>query len=161
MKIQTTEFNSEHYGSKIIDSSNYGDYMLHCVDICNEITVDNKTFSAIYQTACGFTGNDYNAPTEKLELSEEADTCRFLTLIDETDVNDEDDFDGEILEYLRDLSGINQLSKDDVRAVKAALSDNLAAAKSEFVELELSDDANDWHYDYDEDFEQLGYATVK
>lgn len=145
MKIETTPFSITNHGSQIVKSSNYGTYMLHNVDVSNEIICNGRRFTAIYQTSCSYMGNEYGAPSKELELSVEADSHQFLTVIEEQAVGE---VDGEEVEWFREIGGFIKLKEEDVYAIYEVLKSNLKQAKKAFEELELSNDVKDWSSHY-------------
>jgi len=87
MKIEFTDFNSHNYGWTEIENRNEN-YIIYNYDVFNEIIIDDKKYSAVYQTGCKFIGNDYELPSPALELSIEGGAADFSEIDDIDEIKD-------------------------------------------------------------------------
>lgn len=79
MKISTTPFNYTYHHSRKAGNP-HGIYILHNIDVYNEIIVDDVKLRAVYRLGESYKHNDSNCPTPELELSERG-TNEILILI--------------------------------------------------------------------------------
>lgn len=131
MNIKATKFDINIHGHrKVFDKLLQEDYMLHNVDIYNNIEINEKKYSAVYQTGCSYKRNDCNCPSPKLELSLDGGTDLLLFDIS----NDIDD--DEIIDEFPDMT------KQEINKIRDFLKENLKNAKEYMPDF--SNDPDDY-----------------
>jgi hypothetical protein len=98
MSITTTKFNKNVYSTE--------DENIHNVDVFNDVIFYNTKMSAVYQTALSFCNNDYNKPSNELELSENGGTNFILIEINKLylkDIEEENEEANAVLDLLKEV----------------------------------------------------------
>lgn len=157
MKISATPFSCTYHHSTKAGNHLHGKYVLHHIDVYNEIIIGDVVLQAVYQSGISYQYNDFSCPNPELELSEAGGTDKTLIKINELY---ESDFDDEEL-ISEKLEGINELCPiiDNVEKLfqlYVALNDNKPDL-SDFLDPEKYTDN---YEDYVED-ESTGVLTLK
>jgi hypothetical protein len=143
--INTTPFEHNYHGAKLITPRNHSDYTLHNIDIFNVITVNGVDYQAVYQTGNEPIGSDYNAPSPKLSLCDDvcgARTSSFVwdlfklgesgVLVDEAEFN-------ATWENFDENDDISKFTREDLIRIYDAIVKNNEQAEIYFCELGLPD----------------------
>ena len=87
INIETTKFTCIVH--RIVTGGNqlYGEYVLPCVDVYNDIIVGGKFLTALYRTAHQYFYNDYSCPVNYLTLYEDG-SANELVLVNQLTEND-------------------------------------------------------------------------
>lgn len=138
MKITTTNFDFNHYENVKVESQLNGIYVLPNIDVFNKIIIDGVELTAVYQTACSFLNEDYNSPSNMLELSQGGGADEVLVKLNdltEADILNEDI--SEIIELLENKLN-KRVTRKNILELYTALNENLPQV-TDFVSLELAD----------------------
>jgi hypothetical protein len=98
MSITTTKFNKNVYSTE--------DENIHNVDVFNDVIFYNTKMSAVYQTGLSFCNNDYNKPSNELELSENGGTNFILIEINKLylkDIEEKNEEANAVLDLLKEV----------------------------------------------------------
>lgn len=133
LTITTTAFDSNYHGAQAAGSRTYacGLYVLHNIDVYNEIVVGETRLRAVYQTAQYYMHQDYNCPDYDLALSSDGDSSWALVRINQLSDSDFEE-NGEAFDILEEISEIipEIVTINDLRALYDALNDNLPLLSS-------------------------------
>lgn len=143
LEIKATEFDHEYYGTTVCGQRYNNEYVWHNIDVMNKVIINGVEHDAIYQSQ-SFWYNDFNCPSDMLELSEPGGTSEFLCRVAElhaedlhydviSQINEDCEKDYSVEEYIE----IYKFLKDQEKAA-----DN--KQQSIIEDYELSNDAEDW-----------------
>ena len=81
IKLDRTNFDFKYYGAeerynRLMRNS----YVFHELAVFNEILINDQSFYCEYQTGVSYQNNDYNAPSNKLEIYED-NSCGLACLL--------------------------------------------------------------------------------
>jgi len=138
--ITTSPFDSNYHFARCEGSNRMGNFVHHCADVWNVISVNGFDFLAIYQT-------NFNENYSYLELSLDGGSDAFLIEIDGITESDFDNFtkveEKNIVKGLQEYySGIKSI--DCVYIIWNTLKENMINADNHFEEIKPSDDLE--HY---------------
>ena len=150
MNISSTSFEFNYYSSQKAGNWTHGEYILHNVDVWNEIVIEGERFTAMYQTGMSYDYNDYNCPCPKLEISEDGGSHPLIVLIDnlwECDFEENGDTIKEALEAAQQhCKSINTV--DDLHELYDFLRSDQLGNASDYVPDEFqSDNLDDYEAD--------------
>ena len=149
MKITTTEFDTNYLHATVQKSVPAGRYVLHTVTVNNTIMLDDSenavALVATYSTACSYDFNDYSSPCPDLELDDLNETLTIIDSLYEHEFDDKEFID-EKLDDVKELCPIIS-TVDRLRAVYAALNDNLPVLEHYVDFDEYSNDPDDYELD--------------
>jgi hypothetical protein len=163
MNISTTEFVSKHCHSKKEGNYLHGRYAFHCVYAYNDIKIDDIELRAHYETGELYNYEDYDCPSNELELSEGssilpgAESSEVLIIINklyESDFDDDEEKINDVLEEVKELCPVID-SADKLYDLYMELNANKPDLW-EFLDLELYTENLE---DYIED--ENGYLRLK
>jgi hypothetical protein len=98
MSITTTKFNKKLHCTE--------DENIHNIDVFNCIVFYGTEMGAVYQTGLSFCDNDYNKPSNELELSENGGTNFILIEINKLylkDIEEENEEANAVLDLLKEV----------------------------------------------------------
>lgn len=130
MNIYPTKFEYKHYSTEQTKSRIHGPYAYHNVDAWNTINFEGIELNALYQTGLSYLHNDYDYPSNELELSDAFDpdlggTSEVLLILNnlyESDFSDQEKM-AEILDEIKKLCPVVDSIKN-IFELYQALMDN-------------------------------------